>query len=50
MADSNLISNGEPKVIRDRFLNQVHDFDLFLKNVDTEASVVTNFDNGLEPL
>lgn len=50
VADSNLISNGEPKVIRDRFLNQVHDFDLFLKNVDTEASVVTNFDNGLEPL
>lgn len=50
VADSNLTSNGEPKVIHDRFLNQVNDFDLFLKNVDTEASVVTNFNNGLEPL
>ena len=50
VADSNLISNGEPKVIHDRFLNQVNDLDLFLKNTDTETSVVTNFDNGLEPL
>lgn len=50
VADSNLISNGELKVIHDRFLNQVNDFDLFLKNVGSEASVVTNFNNGLEPL
>ena len=50
VADSNLISNGEPKVIHDRFLNQVNDFDLFLKSVDGGASLVTNFDNGLEPL
>ena len=50
VADSNLTSNGEPKVIHDRFLNQVNDFDLFLKSVDGGASLVTNFDNGLEPL
>lgn len=48
VADSNLTSNGEPKVIRDRFLNQVNDLDLFLKSEN--ASVITNFDNGLEPL
>ena len=50
VADSNLTSNGEPKVIRDRFLNQVNDLDLFLKSENAEASVITNFDNGLEPL
>lgn len=48
VADSNLTSNGEPKIIHDRFLNQVNDLDLFLKSEN--ASVVTNFDNGLEPL
>ena len=50
VADSNLISNGEPKVIHDRFLEQVNDIDLFLKNMDGGDSVVTNFNNGLEPL
>jgi len=48
VADSNLASNGEPKIIHDRFLNQVNDLDLFLKSEN--ASVITNFDNGLEPL
>ncbi len=48
VADSNLTSNGEPKIIHDRFLNQVNDLDLFLKSGNT--SIVTNFDNGLEPL
>lgn len=48
VADSNLTSNGEPKVIHDRFLNQINDLDLFLKSEN--ASIVTNFDNGLEPL
>lgn len=50
VADSNLTSNGEPKVIRDGFLDQVNDLDLFLKSENAEASVITNFDNGLEPL
>lgn len=50
VADSNLTSNGEPKVIHDRFLNQVSNLDLFLKSENAEASVITNFDNGLEPL
>lgn len=50
VADSNLTSNGEPKIIHDRFLEQVNDIDLFLKNMDGGASVVTNFNNGLEPL
>lgn len=50
VADSNLISNSEPKIIHDRFLEQVNDIDLFLKNMDGGASVVTNFNNGLEPL
>ena len=48
VADSNLISNGEPKIIHDRFLNQVNDLDLFLKSENT--SIVTNFNNGLELL
>lgn len=48
VADSNLASNGEPKIIHDRFLNQVNDLDLFLKSEN--ASIVTNFNNGLEPL
>lgn len=50
VANSNLTSNGEPKIIRDGFLEQVNDIDLFLKNMDGGASVVTNFNNGLEPL
>jgi len=50
VADSNLTSNGEPKVIRDRFLNQVNDLDLFLKSENAEASVITNFDDKLELL
>lgn len=50
VADSNLISNGEPKVIRDKLLEQVSNLDLFLKSDNAEASVITNFDNGLEPL
>ena len=50
VADSNLASNGEPKVIRDRFLNQVNDLDLFLKSENAEASVITNFDDKLELL
>lgn len=50
VADSNLTSNGEPKVIRDRFLDQVNDLDLFLKSENAEASVITNFDDKLELL
>lgn len=50
VADSNLTSNGEPKVIRDRFLNQVSNLDLFLKSENAEASVITNFDDKLELL
>lgn len=50
VADSSLISSGEPKTIRDKLLEQVSNLDLFLKNVGSEASVVTNFNNGLEPL
>lgn len=50
VADSNLTSNGEPKVIRDGFLDQVNDLDLFLKSENAEASVITNFDDKLELL
>ena len=50
VADSSLISSGEPKTIRDKLLEQVNDLDLFLKSENAEASVITNFDNGLEPL
>ena len=50
VADSSLISSGEPKTIRDKLLEQVSNLDLFLKSENAEASVITNFDNGLEPL
>lgn len=50
VANSNLTSNGEPKIIHDRFLNQVNDLDLFLKSENAEASVITNFDDKLELL
>ena len=50
VADSSLISSGEPKIIRDKLLEQVSNLDLFLKSENAETSVVTNFDNGLEPL
>lgn len=50
VADSNLTSNGEPKVIHDRFLEQVNNLDLFLKSENAEASVITNFDDKLELL
>ena len=48
VADSNLTSKTEPKVIRDGFLNQVNDLDLFLKSENVFP--MTNFNNGLEPL
>lgn len=48
VADSNLTSSGEPKVICDKLLDQVNDFDLFLKSA--EASPVINIDNSLELL
>ena len=50
VANSSLISSGEPKTIRDKLLEQVSNLDLFLKSENAEASVITNFDNGLEPL
>ena len=50
VAYSNLTSNGEPKVIRDGFLDQVNDLDLFLKSENAEASVITNFDDKLKLL
>lgn len=50
VADSSLISSGEPKTIRDKLLEQVSNLDLFLKSENAETSVITNFDNGLEPL
>ena len=50
VADSSLISSGEPKTIRDKLLEQVSNLGLFLKSENAEASVITNFDNGLEPL
>ena len=50
VADSSLTSNGEPKTIRDKLLEQVSNLDLFLKNENAEASVITNFDDKLELL
>lgn len=50
VADSSLISSGEPKTIRDKLLEQVSDLDLFLKSENAEASVITNFDDKLELL
>ena len=50
VADSSLISSGEPKIIRDKLLEQVSDLDLFLKSENAEASVITNFDDKLELL
>ena len=50
VADSSLISSGEPKTIRDKLLEQVSNLDLFLKSENAEASVITNFDDKLELL
>lgn len=50
VADSSLISSGEPKNIRDKLLEQVSNLDLFLKSENAEASVITNFDDKLELL
>ena len=50
VADSSLISSGEPKIIRDKLLEQVSNLDLFLKSENAEASVITNFDDKLELL
>ena len=50
VADSNLIFKTEPKVIHNKFLNQVSNLDLFLKSENAEASVITNFDDKLELL
>ena len=50
VANSSLISSGEPKTIRDKSLEQVSNLDLFLKSENAEASVITNFDDKLELL